>query len=269
MTMRMWNHLSTTDFTTLDRDNTLVLLPMGSTEQHGPHMPVGTDYFILQGMLKRVLSRLSDLEVIVLPPLWCTKSDEHKGSAGTIYLRSETLMAVVHDLMDSIHVSGFRRVAILNWHGGNTNLVSAMAQDIRRRHDLLIFTVDIVYSFNDIEFEPPGLFELSDIHAGRFETSLMLAEQPDLIKPGPYDLGNDLKREPLKSGFSNYELLVPEGGPVRMGWKTTDLTHDGVIGNPAGANEAEGERNWKKVADRVETILREIATFEFPDPLEE
>lgn len=263
MSVRMWNHLSTTDFLSLDRDKTLVLMPFGATEQHGPHLPVGTDYFIVEEVIRRLKPRIDNLEALILPTLWCTKSNEHVGFVGSLYLQAETMMAMVHDLAASISHSGFRKLVIMNWHGGNTDLLGAMALDLRQRHKLLVFIIDIVRTFiapSNQEGPPQGF----DIHAGYYETGIMMAAYPALVKPGPHqNIGSDLTRGRLAQDFSGYKWLIPEGGPVRISWEMRDLAADGVVGNPAEANAEQGERDLTDMVDRVEGALREIATFEF------
>jgi creatinine amidohydrolase len=265
MPVRMWNQLSTTDFQAQDRDNTLVLLPFGATEQHGPHLPVGTDHFIVEAVLRRVIPQVTDVEALLLPTLWCTKSNEHTMFTGSLYLQAETLMAVVHDLGASIARSGFKKLVFMNWHGGNTDLLAALARDVHQRHGLTVFVIDIVRSFASLTAAPPGEITF-DIHAGRYGTGLMLAAHPELVKPGPYeDIGSDMQRGRLASSFADSRLLLPEGGAVLVAWETHDLTPDGVIGNPAGASVEEGEHNLSDMVNRVVTILREIARFEFRD----
>jgi creatinine amidohydrolase len=266
MPVRLWNQLSTTDFQSVDRDQTLVLMPFGATEQHGPHLPVGTDHLIVEAVLKRVIPQITDLDALVLPTLWCTKSNEHTLFAGSLYLQAETLMAVVHDLAAAIARSGFKKLVFMNWHGGNTDLLAALARDVHQRHKLTVFVIDIVRSFaglTDSAAAPSGPI-IFDIHAGRYETGLMLAAHPELVKPGPYDnLGSDMQRGRLASSFDGAQWLLPEGGAVLVAWETHDLTPDGVIGNPAGATADEGEGNLNDMVGRVVTILREISRFEF------
>ena len=264
MAYRIWNQHSTTDFLSLDREKTLVLLPFGSTEQHGPCLPVGTDYMLVEEVLRRVRPLVDDLDIIALPALWCTKSNEHAAFAGSLYLRAETLMALVHDIAASIHGSGFKKLVLMNWHGGNTDLLSALAPDIRQRHKLLVFIINIVRIFMGPSYDQAGEVQDFDIHAGRYETAMMLAAHPDLVKPGPYEeIGSDTRRGRLADSFSGFKLLIPEGGPVRVGWETTDLTADGVIGNPAGATAAQGEHDLDQMVQRVVAMLREIARFDY------
>ncbi len=257
-----WNRLSTTEIEKLDRTNTLVLLPLGATEQHGPHLPLGTDLFLVEAVLERTKPRIADLNVLLLPPLWCTKSNEHIAFPGSLYLQAETMMALIHDIAAAISHSGFRKMVFMNWHGGNSDLLGAMLRDIRQRHKMLVFLIDIVFTFLGASDEPQEMSK-SDMHAGHFETSLMLAVRPELVQPGRYkNLGQE-NQDPLTSSFSSFELLAPEGGLVRTGWDTTDLSHDGVIGDPAGSSSEEGKESLTNMVNRVEAALREIARFEY------
>lgn len=262
MAVRDWNQLSTTEFQELDKSNTVVLLPLGATEQHGPHLPVGTDFFLVEEVLRRLKPRINDLDVLLLPPLWCTKSNEHIAFAGSLYLQAETLMAVIHDIVSSISQSGFKKIVLMNWHGGNSDLLSALVRDIRQRHKLMPFLIDVVFAFLSAVGEGDGQIQNIDMHAGRYETSMMLAAKPGLVQPGPYqNIGSDIKRGRLAASFSGFKLLAPEGGAVRLGWETTDLSADGVIGDPAGSTAEEGEQSLVDMVERVEAALREIVRF--------
>ena len=263
MAVHRWQALTTVEFSALPCREMVAVLPLGATEQHGPHLPVGTDALIVEAVLQRALERVAELDLVWLPALWCTKSDEHRAFAGSLSLRAETLMAVLHDLTAGIAAAGFRRLVILNWHGGNSDLVSALARDLRLRQGVWVFVVDIIRSFPAapspvLPGEPPPF----DIHGGRFETSLLLAAQPDLVRPGPYtSIGADYRRGRMAERFSGYRFLSPEGGRVQVGWESTDLTADGVIGDPAGANPSEGAASLEQMVDQVACMLREIAQF--------
>ncbi|MEJ2709661.1 MAG: creatininase family protein [Anaerolineales bacterium] len=260
MSAKMWNTLTTADFSTMDREHALVVLPSGSTEQHGPQLPVGTDTFIVEELIRRIQPQVADLELLFLPTLWCTKSNEHEGFAGSVYLQAETLMAVMHDLAASIAKSGFKKLILFNWHGGNSNLLSVLARDIRQRQKLMVFVVDSLWLFDKISVQSQEF----DIHAGRLETSVLLAAHAEWVKPGPYEnLGSDLKRGRLAESFSGYQYLLPEGGPVYIGWETADLTDDGVVGNPQGSNAQEGEQFLEQSAAMFAAIFHEIAGFDF------
>lgn len=264
MSVRDWTHCSASDFQSMDREKTLVLLPLGATEQHGPHLPVGTDALIVEEVLRRVRLRIQDLEALVLPTLWCTKSNEHIAFSGSLYLQAETMMAMLHDIAAGISRSGFKRLVLMNWHGGNSDLLAALGRDIHQRHQLLVFIIDIVRSFLNPLRDASGPEKDYDIHAGQYETGMMLAAYPELVKPGPYDhIGSDLERDKLAESFKGYQYLLPEGGAVYVAWETHDLAADGVVGNPSKADVHKGERDLAFMVERVEGILREVATFDF------
>lgn len=264
MSLQTWAHLTTADFETLDRQKTLVLLPLGATEQHGPHLPLGTDALIVEAVLRRVAPRLQDLDALVLPTLSITKSNEHLRFTGSLFLQAETLMAVLHDIAAGIRRSGFRRLVLMNWHGGNSDLLAAVGRDLHQRHGLMVFIIDIVRSFLNPQRDPAEPQKDYDIHAGQYETGIMLAAYPELVKPGPYDqIGSDLARARLAESFRGYRHLLPEGGAVYLAWETDELAPDGVVGNPSLADAGQGERALEFMVSRVEEILREVASFEF------
>lgn len=258
-----WGELSTRDFESLAKAESLVLLPIGSMEQHGPHLPVSTDSLIVDTVMDGVVRELDDLPHIVLPTLWCSKSNEHIAFPGTIFLSPETFVHVVDDISASVARAGFKRLVFMNWHGGNTDLLASMTVDIRQRHGLLTFIIDVVRLLGSY---PPAWLDRGsfDIHAGRIETSMLLARYPHLLEGRDWrDLGSDLTRGRLAASFSNCKHLLPEGGPVRIGWLTTDLTEDGVVGDPTKANADEGEQEVERQVMLVCEMLREIAAFEY------
>lgn len=262
MSVRMWTHLTTVDFQKLEKDKTLVLMPFGSIEQHGSKLPVGTDSLLVEEVLKRVRPRVGDLNILILPTLWCTKSNEHKAFEGTLYLKPETLMSIVMEIAANVKRYGFQKLVLINWHGGNRDLLNMMALDIRQQCDLLVFVVNLVnifFSQFNLEHEDRLSF-----HAGLYETCLMLAAFPDLVREGPYEgLGSDRERGRLAKSFEGYDALNPVDGFVTTAWQTEDLTEDGVIGNPSGANAEEGEKRLESAAEQIGAILRKIETFEY------
>jgi creatinine amidohydrolase len=264
MPKQFWSTLSTTDFIALNKDTTLVVMPVGSTEQHGPHLPVGTDAMIVDEIIRRLISDPADMDLLLLPTLWCTKSIEHDAFDGTLSLQTETLIAVMHDMAASIARAGFKRLVLMNWHGGNSDLLSSLVRDLRQRHQLLVFLIDGLFIFSDRTGNQELQNQDYDLHAGRFETGIMLAAYPQLVKPGPYEgIGSDAHRGRLAASFNSHSLLQPEGGTVRLAWLTDDLSADGVIGNPGGASATDGEAVLNEISRRVLAILREITSFSY------
>ncbi len=130
-------HYSTTVIQQLDKERGVVVLPLASIEQHGPHLPVYTDSLIAMEVLRRTIALLpEEMLVWCLPLLPYGKSNEHTGFPGTISLTSETLMRVLTEIAESISRSGFKRFVILNAHGGNSELVDVVMRDIREKTGL-------------------------------------------------------------------------------------------------------------------------------------
>ena len=175
-------HMTSPEVAALEKDDGLVVLPIGAIEQHGAHLPLITDTMIATHALEATLAQLPEtVKVWALPPLNYGKSDEHINFAGTMTLRAETLTAVLHDIAASVARAGFRRLAFLNGHGGNTALLQMVARDIRKETGLICVTI------NGIQYGQPP-FEISKeelrfgFHGGETETSLILAMAPELVK---------------------------------------------------------------------------------------
>ena len=204
----------------------LAILPIGACEQHGPHLPVGTDAMVAEA-LTDIVSR--ELGALRLPILAYGTSAEHRGLSGTMSLRPETLAAVVRDIADSCVASGIHRLAILSGHGGNW-ILRPTIRDINARHeDRTVWLVPEAVIWADSFAE--------DLHAGATETSLMLHLDPDAVGTPPPDFVPDVPREAL-------DIL-----PIRA------LTPDGIWGRPSQASAAKGEDVLNAMAHRIANHL--------------
>lgn len=238
-------------------------------EQHGPHLPVATDALISEAVVEGVMKSMGEEEIdlLLLPTLWCSKSNEHIAFPGTIFLSRETFVSVLEEISASVARAGFKKLVFMNWHGGNTDILAAAIRDIRQQTGLMTFAIDIVKMLG---FRPPTTVPANsfNIHAGHYETSILLAAYPELMEERDYqELGSDMTRGKTAASFSSsdFQYLLPEGGPVSVGWVTTDLTEDGVIGDPSAASAADGQAELDAQVDLVCEILREVAAFEYTD----
>jgi len=167
----------------------LVVLPVGAVEQHGPHLPVGTDYFAVEHIARAAAEALAGrVPVLVAPALPFGSSHHHLPFGGTLSLSTETYYRVLRDLAESLNVSGFRRIFILNGHGGNNELIQLVARDVALQHPAHLTAASywsiawdaLVAARAHVGAGLPG-------HAGTFETSLMLALRPALVRePRPH-----------------------------------------------------------------------------------
>jgi creatinine amidohydrolase len=163
----------------------LVVLPLGATEQHGPHLPVGTDFFTIDHLAMEAARRVSgQMPVLVAPCLPFGSSDHHLPFGGTFSISTDVYYQVICDLLRSLVQDGFKRILMLNGHGGNHELIQVAARDIARVHPVEIAAASYWMLCWD------GLLALDAHkgcrfpgHAGKFETSVMLALREPLVSP--------------------------------------------------------------------------------------
>ncbi|MEL6501869.1 MAG: creatininase family protein, partial [Cyanobacteria bacterium J06623_1] len=124
-----------------DKENTVIIQPIGAIEQHGPHLPIAVDSAISMGVLGKALEHLDkDIPAYALPCLYYGKSNEHNGFPGTITLSATTLLAVIKEMAWSIYQSGFRKLILMNSHGGQPQILEIAARDIHQEHpDFAVF----------------------------------------------------------------------------------------------------------------------------------
>lgn len=180
--LRLFAELNRTQLAAAAADS-LVVLPVGATEQHGPHLPVGTDYFTVEAISREAAARASaDIPVIVAPALPFGSSDHHLMYGGTLSLSTETYYRVLKELVDSLVTDGFTRIFIVNGHGGNHEVIQLAARDVALHRPARV----AAGSYWQIAWDAliaagahkqrwlPG-------HAGDFETSMMLSLRPDIV----------------------------------------------------------------------------------------
>lgn len=160
----------------------VVVLPTGATEQHGPHLPVGTDTFAVEAVARGAVAALADrLPVVMAPVLPYGSSHHHLPFGGTMSLTTETYYAVIRDLVESLITSGFRRVMIVNGHGGNHELIQLVARDLALKYPVNLAALSYWLPATDaLVAQNPYLSTRLPGHAGAFETSLILALRPEL-----------------------------------------------------------------------------------------
>ncbi|HWD03760.1 MAG TPA: creatininase family protein [Amycolatopsis sp.] len=191
----------------------IALLPIGSQEQHAGHLPMGTDTMLAETVVDGALARLGgEPEVVRLPALPYGHSPHHLFAAA-VSLSAATLQAVLADMLGSLVESGFRRVLIVNGHGGNDEIMRLAVKQNALRADVALAACSY---WTLGEAEVPG-------HAGRFETSLMLAANPDLVRkaaPRPDVTPPPLFHRPPYPGLT----VERHGEWARAGGSTDDAT---------------------------------------------
>lgn len=163
----------------------LAVLPVGATEQHGPHLPLGTDFLAVEHIARSAAALAQpETDVLVTPTLPFGSSHHHYPFGGTISLATEHYYAALRDMVESLVIAGFQRVFILNGHGGNHELVQLVARDLILRHPVNLAAASYwdLARATLLEHEPDLGRHLPG-HAGLFETSLIMAIRPDLVSP--------------------------------------------------------------------------------------
>jgi creatinine amidohydrolase len=158
------------------KTNRMVIIPLGSIEQHGPHLPLGTDYYEALEICKKISSRTG---VVVAPVLWVGYSLYHSGFPGTLSLKPETMEQVLFETVEMLMKYGFDRFMFFNYHGGN-NIVQSKI--IHRINHFTTATAVSIGHGSELQKEDEKDEEFFDWHAGKNETSIMLYLRPDLVK---------------------------------------------------------------------------------------
>lgn len=201
----------------------MLVVPVGSTEQHGPHLPVTTDTDIAQAIADRLSERRSD--VIVAPALSYGSSGEHAGFTGTLSIGRDATELVLMELGRSA-ADSFGQVLLVSTHGGNAEPVNRAVRRLRAEG-------------RDVKAWAPR-WE-GDAHAGRVETSVMLALVPERVAMDQAAPGNT---EPLA------QIL-----PALSAGGTRALSENGVLGDPTGASADEGRRLLAAALDQLEAMV--------------
>ena len=235
--------------------DSVLIQPIASIEQHGPHLPMATDLIVCEATTEAVIDqRGEELDLWLLPPLAYGKSNEHAWAPGTLWLSASTLLAVLDDLGRSVAATPIRRLAFVNGHGGNTSLLDVACRDLRQKYGLMTFLVHPSLPPDHGGGGDPAELGMG-VHAGLQETSLILHLRPDLV-----DMSAARSNVPA---WQRRYAKVGFGKAARAGWLANDFGPDGVIGDPTSATPELGEQMFKALVSSLGDTLAEVARFEF------
>jgi creatinine amidohydrolase len=249
---RYWSDYTSEEFSRLDRGSIVAVLPVGATEQHGPHLPLSVDSAIVSGMVAAIVGRLPDASrALFLPTQPIGKSNEHARYAGTLTFSAQTLISMWCEIGACVAASGVRKLVLLNSHGGQISIMDIVARELRARHGMMVFSVNWFG-----QGLPEGLYgdhEMQHgIHAGDMETSVMLALHPDLVV-----MGKAQNFEALTEIFASEYRHISLSG-AKPGWQMHDINPFGAAGNAAAATAEKGRQTIDHAADRLVELLAEI-----------
>ncbi|MDB5522286.1 MAG: hypothetical protein JWM58_49 [Rhizobium sp.] len=218
--------------------DSLLILPVGATEQHGPHLPTGTDFLFVETIARKAAAvAAQQIPVLVAPTLPFGCSQHHLPFGGTLSLSTEVYYRTIFDLAESAIISGFRKIFILNGHGGNHEIIQLVARDLALKHPASL-AAGSYWDVAETELLGVGARSrgLMPGHAGAFETSLMLALRPDLVhEPRPVRPDSqDTAPAKYRSEFYGY-------------WQNTD----GYTDSPAAGTVANGDAYLSATVEAV------------------
>lgn len=215
----------------------VAVLPVGSFEQHGEFHPLTTDTVISCAIAKRITD---DYDLLLLPPVTFSCSQEHAKYPGTVSIKATTLATVVDDIVESLSQSGIQRVAIINGHGGNYVLSNVVQQSNTKHARLTLFPGSMEWATARQESGMKTSVH-EDMHAGEFETSILLHVAPALLRDGYHTADHRADERPhlLITGMSEYST-------------------SGVIGFPSLGTAEKGERALTSLSKSFKAHLEHL-----------
>jgi creatinine amidohydrolase len=257
MPKRKWADMTWTEVAAGDTSRWIAVLPVAAVEQHGPHLPLGTDSDIAEAYVGRVLPLLPDnLPATFLPVQQIGYSDEHLAFPGTLSLSAPTLIAAWTEIGESVRRCGVRKLVIITSHGGNAALLDPVARDLRVRLKMLVVTC----AWHRFDY-PPGTFTAQEqhhgIHAGDVETSLILAHKPDAVQ-----MKNAVAAVPATLEMADTFKWLSAFKPAGFGWMTQDLHPTGAVGDATAATAGKGKQALEHGARAFVELLQDVDRFD-------
>ncbi len=249
---RFLPYLSWTQIAELpDRENTVIVLATGATEQHGPHLPCAVDTIISSGVVGHALARLpDDVPAFAMAPITYGKSEEHLHFPGTMTLSGETLLATMNEIGESVYRAGFRKLLIVNGHGGQPQVMEISARELRLRHGDFIVVPSFTWRVPNVAGKYLSEREKKlAMHAGHAETAIVMALAPETVH--------------MERAVANYppefpsKLLSPDGRPA-CAWSARDFGPSGIIGDPLPATPEQGKAILDSLAQSWADAITEL-----------
>jgi creatinine amidohydrolase len=247
-----WARLKAHELRKLANENAVVILPIASIEQHGPHLPVMTDTRLGQEIALRAAQKAySRRAVVVAPVVWSGLSEHHMPFGGTLTLSHDTFRRVLRDLIDAITRQGFKDILISNSHGGNIIAMQQILDELTPISEAtLVATTYVMEAGEDLSKhleDQPGV-----MHAGEGETSMMLVCEPELVDTSNLDkiASPETEGDFLSVGRSSYR------------WRPfVHMTENGLAGNPVRSNAIKGEKMIEAGARAIAELILDPKTW--------
>jgi creatinine amidohydrolase/Fe(II)-dependent formamide hydrolase-like protein len=247
---RSIGELTSPDVSKRLRTSSILCLPIGSIEQHGPHLPLKTDLVLAEEFTRRIIARWGETyDLWQLPPVAISLAREHEWAPGTMSLSIEGMTRIIRDLGREIARSlPARNLVIINAHGGNRGILEALAQDLRGD-----FRLNVCILHPTTWADVNAASKTPEIHGGKNETSMMLAAAPHLVRT---DQIVKLQGAP-RADAVRATILDPS---VTWPWTTDEkaIAENGVIGDVKSASAEFGEQLLEKIAEAAGGVLKQL-----------
>jgi len=261
---RFWADLTTQDFARLIKSGesaqTIAVLPVAATEQHGPHLPLCVDTALVDGVVAAALPQLAPaLKVLFLPTQAVGLSPEHAAFAGTLTLKAETILRLWTDIGESVAAAGIKKLLIFNSHGGQVSVMDLAARDLRARLGLLVYSASwfTLPLLDENGQDVSELFSAEEhrfgIHGGAIETSMMLALQPSLVEMAQAQNFASTAQDRAQS-----LSILGNGKSAKLGWQMQDYNPAGAVGNAAAASLEKGRALLDAAGRGLALLLAEM-----------
>ncbi len=244
-----------------EADHPTVVVPIGSTEQHGPHLPLGVDAYQAKDVAEGIAERAG---VLAAPPIWYGDAEHHMAFPGTIALSSETVISVLKDVYESLAEHGVENVMTVNGHRlANLPAIEIASKQLKEEYpDVFFSTVDLVRIGVRVHSDLRDGDPEDGMHAGEFETSFMMHKHPDLVEEAEFV-------EETHGGWtrftSNDYVSIDDSvltASSRHDWGEDDLGHHG---DPTEASAEKGERLYEEVVDNAVEFLGDLYEYRSGD----
>ena len=257
--IRNYRDLTSLEMEQVDKQETIVLIPLGALEQHGNQAPLGTDDIIAEAMVKYIREELEkeeeDFPMLIFPVIPVGLSTEHRNFCGSITFRPDTYYHLLYDISVSLAHHGFKKLAFLVCHGGNSPIVQVLSRELRSELGISHFILSSgAFSHPDVK-ATVSEGNIWDFHGGEMETSMVMAVDESLVKLDTAEAG-------IPAPFVNNKTLLPYGsvsiGWVSEDWRTAEGKPIGIGGDPRGATAEKGRIILRTSARALIPGLKEI-----------
>lgn len=245
-----WSRMRASEINALAKRDTVVIVPVASTEQHGPHLPTQVDCLLVGSIAERAAREANSVPVIVTPTIWSGLAEHHMSLGATLSLDYPAFYGLLQGICRSIVRDGFKRILLLNGHGGNTAALTVVVNELSPQLGVSIATA--TYWLLSQEAFGKILERQANVrHACEAETSMVLALAPDLV---------DTSRLADAVGPTAKEIGEIVGSKAHRWQSFKARTTHGAIGDPRTASAAKGE---KLLAAAAESVAKLVANEEF------